>query len=538
MRHSRKSIVRGVLVMLAVAGGFPAPAQDAGPSAIPVEEDDALLFSATENVTVNVRVANPTPVSLGLEVAVRDFKDESIGKREVKPLWEQGERALGYGANRYFRVLKTLPEKTYAKTRRIVAPGTDETVTMRLGKLPLGFHMLDMTFLRGGKPVANSKFPLAVARNIEPQEYRPPVIPIVAYTRMMQYKGSQRLAGITLEPIFWKTYLHYIACDLREHGINALMSCGGFQKGELAIYRRYGISGVGRSWKEGRQKGVIAVLIGDEPKHRQLAEYRAKLDEARAKTGKPVSTALVGERLGTRYGRDPVSIWNALEPDIRILRWYGIKKNYNEPAFPLHYKALLPFVDLLRIDDACSETPWWITLPTFGKTGRNAYFENPTPAQVKCVMHLSMAHGADGLLLFQYQAFEKEYGLVDAATLKHQDGKMKAVGTVTPLIAANAELLKSLEHGGLDVRCRNALVEVVPRRVGDRLFAYVVNLDTKRETSARLLVWADSWDMGRVRSVYDGKSLRIERDAEGYYSIPITLAPGSGMLLATDARRK
>ena len=73
---------------------------------------------------------------------------------------------------------------------------------------------------------------------------------------------------------------------------------------------------------------------------------------------------------------------------------------------------------------------------------------------------------------------------------------------------------------------------------GGKLHAYVVNLDAKRPVSTRLLVWAGTWDMAKVDNVYTGKTMAVERDEEGYLSIPLMLGPGGGALLATDARRK
>jgi hypothetical protein len=38
-----------------------------------------------------------------------------------------------------------------------------------------------------------------------------------------------------------------------------------------------------------------------------------------------------------------------------------------------------------------------------------------------------------------------------------------------------------------------------------------------------------------VRAVFSGKRALVESDEEGYLSVPLTLAPGEGQLLATDA---
>jgi hypothetical protein len=88
------------------------------------------------------------------------------------------------------------------------------------------------------------------------------------------------------------------------------------------------------------------------------------------------------------------------------------------------------------------------------------------------------------------------------------------------------------------VRCRSPFVEVVPRSGPDgTLYAYVVNKNAKEPVSTRLLVWAGTWEMKSVRSVYSGRSLQVARDDEGYLSVPVTLAAGDGDLLVTDASR-
>jgi len=518
-----------------------APEPPPVPSVYPIDEqDDALAFMDREQVNVQLKAANPTGIDLRLEVAVRPFKATKIDKRKMHELRAQGEYVKQFGASKYYRLIETLPEQTVKRVNTTLRRGMDGIIPVSLGRLPRGFWMLDLTCFRGGAQVWNDKYPIAVIANMAPQEYVAPDIPIVVYTRFMQYKSGRQAKYH--KPIFWKTYLHWIAADLRAHGINGIISCGGWAKGELDIYKRYGISGLGRGTGRWDGENVIGTLIGDEPKSKQREKYKAQYDKLRGTTDKAVTTCMVGGHLGTRYrSRSPIGYWDYLGSTTRTFRWYGVKKDFYDHLYPLHYKGHLPFADVLRLmDQSCTEqdSAWWTILPTFGGSGRKSYFQDPSPEQVKGLMHLSVAHGSDALLLFQYQAFEGEEALVDAATLKHLDGKIKAVGEVAPLINRNGALLKSLQHGGLDVRCRNPRLEIVPRTANGKHYVYVVNLDSKNPVSGRLLVWADSWHLGRVRSVYDGKELKIGRDAEGYYSMPLTLGPGNGVLLATDARRK
>ncbi len=68
-----------------------------------------------------------------------------------------------------------------------------------------------------------------------------------------------------------------------------------------------------------------------------------------------------------------------------------------------------------------------------------------------------------------------------------------------------------------------------------KLYVYVVNKDTKNPVSTRLLLWAERWVLTGVQDVFSGKELKVEKDEEGYLSVAVTLAPGEGQLLATDA---
>ena len=71
-----------------------------------------------------------------------------------------------------------------------------------------------------------------------------------------------------------------------------------------------------------------------------------------------------------------------------------------------------------------------------------------------------------------------------------------------------------------------------------KLYVYAVNKDTKRSVSTRLLLWADVWQWTIAREVFSGEELNIARNDEGYLSAPLTLEPGEGKLILTDAKVK
>ena len=62
-----------------------------------------------------------------------------------------------------------------------------------------------------------------------------------------------------------------------------------------------------------------------------------------------------------------------------------------------------------------------------------------------------------------------------------------------------------------------------------------MNKDTRNLVTTRLLLWAERWVLTDVQDLYSGERLPIQLDEEGYLSVPVTLQPGEGRLLATDA---
>jgi hypothetical protein len=246
---------------------------------------------------------------------------------------------------------------------------------------------------------------------------------------------------------------------------------------------------------------------------------------------------MVGEGIGLGGPGDPVTIWRRLDPPLRCFRWYGIKKSHYGVLHGVRYKGWLPLASLLRIAEASSETPYWFVAPALGKTHHEAYYHKPTPAQTRAMMHLALAHGADGLLFWAFQTHRSWPCFVEQKSLGPNDGNYAAAGAVAARIEAHAELIRSLAHAGLDIRCPSPVVAAVPRKSAKdgKLYVYAVNRDATSAVSTRLLLWAEVWTLTSVRDVFTGRDLKVGRDEEGYWSVPLTLAPGDAQLLATDA---
>ena len=471
-------------------------------TAKPVAPDDALVFDPGKNVDFKIDVGNYTDTAQQVRVsaAVKTWDDEVLkeGSRQVR------------------------------------AVGGNTPVEFDMGRLPKGFYKVAMQAECGGRQVAsNDDIPLAVHERWN-GTFEAPLIPIAPYSKY-QCETS---------PLYKYTYAHAIARSLRDHHINAIVACPmmfGYDTKVFDIFHSYGVAIVARSGGNMGHPAVVGALVHDEPKMEEMPKLKKQYEQLRAKTDKPFTTCLVGEATGLGGS---VPKWEILEPTgpgLRAFRWYGVKKSFYDALHPLHYKGnLLPLADVLRVVEASSETPYWFVPPSFGATQHEGYFMNPTPAQMKTLMHLPMAYGCRGLLPFCLQPqSNRESAMIEQKSIKPCDGKYAAMAEVAKKINAHAKLLVSLTHGGFDVRCRSPFVEVVPRKdPTGKLYVYVVNKNARAPVETQLLVWADSWRLDSVKSVYDGKALPVRQDAEGYLTMPLSLEPGDGDLLVTDARRK
>jgi len=510
---------------LRVSAAIP-PAE--GTLAVPKVENEALVFTAGQAIELSLHAANRSKRDVRLVAAVRPFKGIAVTEEERKKAEAAGQTVVAYGVSKFYRI-ETLADKTLARGETAVKAGTEGRVLVKLGELPAGLHMLDLSLLSEDKQLSNRIYPLAVVDKGALRQYAPPTVPVAVYTRLMHYRR-------TMEPLWWKTYVHAIAHDLSRRGLNTIVACGGFDPGEIDIYNSYGIAGVSRDGRWLDHPGVIASFVSDEPHPgEEMEQLKQRYAELREKTDKIITTCMVGEGMGLGGGGDPVSLWKELQPQVRVFRWYGVKKHFYGILHPLHYKGTLPFTSVLRIAEASDDTPWWVILPAFGGTQHEAYFQSPSPSQVKGMMHLALAYGADGILLFQYQG-----GLVDPVTLKPLDGKLAAAGEVAAKVARHAALLASLKHGGLDVRCPSPFVEALPLHGGgdEGPYVYAVNKNTKGKVSTHLLLWAEVWELTTVQDLFSGEKLEVTHDEEGYLSVPVVLAPGEGKLLVTDAKQK
>lgn len=494
-----------------------------GAMAIPLEDDQALVFSSAADAKVRLKTVNRSARSVTVQAAVRRFKGVYVGDlggdEEVKA---NGRTIVMYGTQFLYSV-EPLPGKPVRLAQAALKAKSARAVELNLGKVPPGTYLLDISFSWAGKEHESGRFLFAAFDDIAPVEYQPPLIPIGPYTHKMPKAAKKE------NPLWWYTYLHAAALTLKAHNLNAVVACGMYERDTIEIYNRYGVAVVQRGGSHLDHPGVISTLAGDEPHTSEMEYYREQYANLERITDKPVMTCCVGEGIGMggKY-----FFWKETNPRIRIFRWYGIKKHFYGIRHHLIYKGVLPLADVLRISDASFDTPYWTILPTNGGTEHEAYFQYPSPAQHRGLMHLSMAYGARGVLLYSLQA-AFGVGLVDTVTLKPNGGNLAAIGEVAGHVKKHAKLLQSLKVGKFDVRCESPDIEPVPLHDGgDGRYVYAINRNTKETVSCRLF-WPRKLGRAKVHDIFAGAAASTETD-ERYVSLALELAPGEGRLLAVS----
>jgi len=468
----------------------------------PQAPKDALVFTPDEAVKLDFAVHNYLDQEQTVEIAA------SVNTWAGETLKAGGRQAVKVGA------------------------AGSALATFDLGRLAAGFFRIDLQADCQGKPICRKDdIPLAIQRPWT-GTFQAPLIPLAPYSKYMCEKS----------PLYMYTYAHAMANSLREHNLNAVVADPMlFTTPKVYdIFRSYGIAVITRSAGYIDHPAVIGALVEDEPKMEEMETLKAKYESLRQQTDKPFTTCMVGEATGLG---DTVQKWEILrstKPGLRCLRWYGVKKSYYDALHDLKYKGnLLPLPDLLRVVEASEETPYWFVIPSFGGTDHEAYYQDPSPPQLTCMMHLAMAYGARGLLFYTlHRERDRWAALVEQKSLQPCDRKYEALASVAARIQAQASLLVSLRHGPLDMRCSDPCVEVVPREAPDtgRLYAYVVNKNAKAPASIRLWVPARAWELAKVEDVFAGKRLDVTRDEAGFLGTSLALEPGEGTLLATDAK--
>jgi len=461
----------------------------------PKAPDDSLVFSPDEPIklTFEIRNSSKTRPAVTLAASVKSWDGKKTLRETVR------------------RTVKTKPGSTLA--------------VLDMGRIPAGFHCVAYKASIAGKPLTSiDDLPLAVQERGD-GNFKPPVIPVSAYSKYFN----------KTQPIYHNTYMHAVARSLKDHGFNSIVADPFFNKKAIDIYQSYGIATIARSGRDLAHPAVIATLAGDEPKPDDIARLRESYDALQKTSGKFVTTCLVGEGAGLGGSHGPVAIWRKLGARLRAFRWYGVKKSHYDLLYHLKYKGILPLSDIMTVVELSSDTPWWFVPPSFGSTMHEGYYKNPTPAQMKGLMHIAMAHGADGLMLWCLQSWGRWPALIAQKSLIPPDGKYEAAAEVARLINKHAGLLKSLTHGGFEVRNSNPVyIDAVPRKTrAGRAYIYAFNRDANKPASATLAFKGRGGSS--VRDLYAGKTLKAAPAADGLSAVTVNLGPCDAALLQVDA---
>ena len=224
---------------------------------------------------------------------------------------------------------------------------------------------------------------------------------------------------------------------------------------------------------------------------------------------------------------------------VRMLRWYGIKRY--SAGIKRTYGGRPPLTVTLR-DLSQGSGHYYFIMPSFGDRGKvNAYFGNPLPSQIRCMMHLAAAFQAKGIFFWTYQTpFPKHDAFVDPVTLVPLDGKWAAAGEAASRIQENAELLADCTwRGRYPFVDGPSLLEVFSlAREGDPAqYFYVVNKNTEHAVKGRIFnldLNASLHDLfADVRvPIVEDTVVSMRPDLKWVCGVAaISLKPGDGLLL-------
>lgn len=460
---------------------------------------EAYAFPATADVTVQFDVLNYGSSEVQFSLAIDEFDKASRQDMGQQPV----------------------PARS-ANAKRLA---------FELGRMKPGLYQMHLAFSAGGETAGKLTWPLAVLRSMggKKEDFVRPALPMAPYLKAMKYTRTR-------PPFYGNTYIYKVLDDLRYYGFTALVD--GFMRNEhLDLCQRYGIA----VWDRGRPRNhpvVLGALIGDEPTHDSMPGYVRDYEAARA--GREDHSQLLLTNVIADASSSCVSnfFWDVIKPRHRFCRIYsGSGASSTLDNLRLVGKTISYPGQLLTTRNY-GDTPYSIILPTFGG-GTTAYYRDPTPAETKVMMHLSMAYGSKGLAFYSWQGHAGGKALVSGASLRPLDGKLVAAAEVLRKVRRHDRLIRSLEPEQRRVYCTSPWVEAVPLGDGKGAYIYAVNRNIRSKTSVEL-----SWDperrVARVTDLFAGQPLQVYQapfeDDETSARARLNFLPGEGKLLAVEAR--
>lgn len=422
----------------------------------------------------------------------------------------------------------------------VVSADAATELTVDMGKPEEGFYVIRLTLWDGPRDTDRTSVPVAVfgpPPAATDESLKEPFFPVGVYDKYI----------INRDRVISNTYLHAICRTLRSAGLNCMTSGNTLLPPtveQLDIAASWGIRAMIRTDmctdpKALNHPNVLALMYGDEPKLENLEQYKKQYDLMKATyPEKNVLTCMVGDSIGARGGHDPSLVWNALQPTVRFVRYYPIRKGHYDLMHRRVVSGGLPASAVFQIIDSYADTPWWFASQTFGMIATDirpeTHWGNPTAAELSGLTHMALAHGAKGLLGWAFQTHWQQAGLdvpclVKQDTLAPEDDKWQAWINVTAFATRFKSILLDAKRGNFEPVAERAELEVIPRQTSDgRRLIYVVNMDTRNVIESDM--WIFAAHVLAIRDLVDDRDLSLTPGKWGRPTARVKLNPGEGRL--------
>lgn len=231
------------------------------------------------------------------------------------------------------------------------------------------------------------------------------------------------------------TCVHALSCILSRYGINTYVCGREVDRESLDIFHQYGIRVVLRIDQKDKaimeHPAVLAYMIGDEPKMKDLSPYKTQYDSfRRAWPNRPIWTCMIGEEAALPE-MNTALLWRELNVKERLWRYYPFRKARYDLLSVMNYKPQIEASDDFAWMSALGDQPWTYVAQTFGfpvSTNRpDPYWRSPTADEMTAAIHLAMIFGAKGYIGYTLQSEGDSFALVKPATLEAEDNNLTAL---------------------------------------------------------------------------------------------------------------
>jgi hypothetical protein len=397
---------------------------------------------------------------------------------------------------------------------KIIASG--DTVVVNCPDAKAGLYLLQLK-ISAGKEFRKLTFPLYLkAAN---QAQAPSVknrIPISLDIRGIV--AYWRYPRVTL-PVFYS-----IAQTMVKYGAN--LAYANLTAEELNVFQEFGISVImdirrNVSPEVSRHPALYgwfdSKVINKNDISVSISRYNEQKDRPEIKSSrlfyKPMSfnTAFVG----CGEIRDPLILWQALNPQIRTLRCTPFNGPFN--ALNSFSRNGADLASVFAIAERCSQTPWFMMFSAYGASNVKNKINHsgrriPDRMEIASLSHLALANGAKAI--FVYRAAQVD-SLISPFTGAPRAKSIAGIKDIADFLEKNSNILTKSRSFTVKYYCQSPYLKIVPRKSGKNLFLYAVNLDVKNKISTQIVVWPDR---------KSNKSIKLK----------ISLPPGGAKLIPVE----